>query len=236
MEYQGAYISIISSKRPERVAAMNQHAPMATWFVGKGEKQHYLNAGAANVIESGKLCESRNAALQQAFQMNLPCLQLSDDLKKIKKAHSKTQTEEVKLLNCVKEMASTGQKFGAKLCGVAPTSNPFFYNPEKPFKNKAFIVGDMILVFPSDLRFDENMSLKEDYDFTLSHLRKYGKVLRFDNILAEFMHRSNKGGAVAYRTSDMEKKNIEYLKKKWGNAIRENPRRKDEILLNIKSS
>lgn len=234
MKHNEIYISIISSKRPERVGAMNLHAPMATWFVGKGEREIYLNAGAKNVIESGGLCESRNAALEAAFGLGLPCLQLSDDLKKVKKAHSKTHTQEIQLIDAVNEICFIGKKTGAKLCGVAPTSNPYFYNPEKPYKNKAFIVGDMILVFPCEVRFDEKMRLKEDYDFTLNHLKKYGKVLRVDNILAEFMHRSNKGGAVSYRTSQMENESIAYLKKKWGKAIRENPRRKDEILINTK--
>lgn len=228
------FVAIISARRPDRVPAMNEHAPDATWFVADGEGDTYRAAGAKNVVESGKLCESRNAALNAAFAMNLPCLQLSDDLKRIKKAHSKTDTEPVSLASAAREMLLAGQKFKAKLCGVAPTSNPYFYNPEKPYRDRAFIVGDMILVFPCDLRFDEKMRLKEDYDYTLSHIQKFGGVLRVDNILAEFAHRSNKGGAVSYRTSELERECIAYLKKKWGNAIKDNPRRPDEILLNLR--
>ena len=228
------FVSIISARRPERVPAMNQHAPNATWFVAFGEGEQYRAAGAINVIESGGLCESRNAALEYAFSQNLPCVQLSDDLKAIKKAHSKKQTEPMSFAKAASEMLHAAKTYKSHLVGVAPTSNAFYYNPEKPHKINAFIVGDMILVMPCDIRFDTNMRLKEDYDYTLSHIRQFGKVVRVDNILAEFAHRTNKGGAVAYRTSALEQSCISYLKKKWGNRIKDNPRRANEILLNLK--
>lgn len=234
MNNNNIFVSIISARRPDRVPAMNAHVAEATWFVAAGEGDVYRAAGAKHVVESGKLCESRNAALNAAFVLGLPCLQLSDDLKRVKKAHSKTDTEQVTLISAAREMLAAGKQFGAKLCGVAPTSNPYFYNPEKPYRDRAFIVGDMILVFPCDLRFDEKMRLKEDYDYTLRHIEAFGQVLRVDNILAEFAHRSNKGGAVSYRTSELERECIAYLKKKWGKAIKDNPRRPDEILLNLR--
>jgi len=131
-------------------------------------------------------------------------------------------------------MLYAAKTFKSNLVGVAPTANAFYYNPEKPYKTNAFIVGDMILVMPCDLRFDTNMLLKEDYDYTLKHITKYGRVIRADNILAEFAHRTNRGGAVSYRTATLEQVCIAYLKKKWGKKIRDNPRRPNEILMNLK--
>ena len=228
------FTAIISSRRPDRVPEMQRHAPDCTWFVGNGEANDYRMNGAIKVVESGGLCESRNAALETAFKQGLPCVQLSDDLKSIKKAHDKKNIEPYSLNKACKEMLHLGKTYKAKLVGVAPTANAFYYNPLQPFKQKAFIVGDMIMVFPCDHRFDENLLLKEDYDFTLKHLQKEGKVLRVNFILAEFAHRTNKGGAVSYRTSMLEKTCIAYLKRKWGKLIRDNPRRPDEILLNLK--
>jgi hypothetical protein len=224
--------AIISSKRQHQVPAMQKLAGNdCFWFVGAGESANYFSEGAVNVVESGGLCQSRNAALNMAFEIGIPCLQLSDDAKKIKRAHSKKDSQEISLNDAVSEMEMVCSAYGVKLCGVAPTSNLFYFNPEKPYKNKGFVVGDMIYVKPSPERFDENLRLKEDYDFTLQHMISYGKIARLDNIMAEFAHRTNKGGAVAYRTSDLEKQSIAYLKKKWGKFIVNNPRRPDEILL-----
>ena len=228
-----AHIGIISARRPERVVPMMKFAPDATWYVAEGEGETYRSAGAKFVVEAGKLCESRNAALEDAFKQDLPCVQLSDDLAALKKAHDKKQVELISLEQAIKDMLLVTDKIGAKLAGCAPTSNPFYYNPEKPYRSAGFIVADFILVRPCDLRFDVKMRLKEDYDYTLQHLAKFGKVARLDNLLASFAHRTNKGGAVAYRTSALEQESIAYLRTKWGSAIRNNPRRQNEILLNL---
>lgn len=228
-------VTIISARRPERVSAMQSIVgKQAHWFVASGDGEAYRKNGAINVYESGGLCQSRNAALDFAFSNGAACIQLSDDLKKIKKAHSKTQTELIPFESAISEMTQVAAIYKAKLVGVAPTSNSFFYNPEKPYKSKAFIVGDMMLILPCEIRFDTNLKLKEDYDFTLNHIKCFGRAVRIDNILAEFAHRTNSGGAVSYRTEELEQASIRYLKKKWGAAIRDNPRRKNEILLNIK--
>jgi hypothetical protein len=228
------FTAVISARRPERVPAMKALLGSgAHWFVAKGDGDAYRANGADNVVESGGLCESRNAALDMAFSKDMPCVQMSDDLKAIKKAHSKTQTEPMKFAQAIGDMLHVAKLYRSRLVGVAPTANAFYYNPEKPFKLKAFIVGDMILCIPCDIRFDTNLLLKEDYDFTLKHLKQFGRAVRVDNILAEFAHRTNAGGAVSYRTELLEQTCIAYLKRKWGAVIRDNPRRKNEILLKI---
>jgi hypothetical protein len=121
---------------------------------------------------------------------------------------------------------------GLHLAGVAPTSNPYFSDPNKRIVTHKFIVGDLIIVSPeTDLRFDENLKLKEDYDYTLQHLHRYGGAARVDSIMAMFKHRTNPGGAVAFRTAEREQEAISYLKAKWPGEIRDNPRRENEILM-----
>ena len=46
--------------------------------------------------------------------------------------------------------------------GFPPTNNPFF--ALKEYEYNQFIVGDFILIKPNELRFDDNLRLKEDYD------------------------------------------------------------------------
>ena len=88
----------------------------------------------------------------------------------------------------------------------------------------------MFFCKPNEIRFDEQLTLKEDYDFTLQHIQKYGTV-RYQKYLFTFQHYSNKGGAVDIRNDKEEQKNIMILKSKWGDKIRLNTKRKNEILI-----
>lgn len=227
-------ITIISARRPKSVAKMNEFAPNARWYVAKGDAESYLEAGAGNVIEAGSLCDSRNRALEDAFAENKACVQLSDDLTKLQQVDDELQLWDITLEEAVKAMAKICQGTGAKLAGVAPVANTFYYSPEKPVKTQHFIVGDMIYVEPSKPKFDTELKLKEDYDFTAQHIAMYDLVARCDFIFASFKHRTNAGGAVSYRTPEVEQESIARLKDKWGNAIRLNPRRENEILFDGK--
>jgi hypothetical protein len=62
---------------------------------------------------------------------------------------------------------------------------------------------------------------------------KYGSIARCNAVLATFAHRTNKGGACDYRTSELEQTTIKQLKDKWPGMLKDNPKRKDEILLAI---
>lgn len=223
----GAYLSVISSGRPHRVKPMAQLIGPATWYVSDGEFESYLG-NDCQPVESGGLCESRNAALGDAFEVGVPCIQLSDDLKRIRFAEGGEGGFKVAVERMRCQL--TQSRF-FKLAGVAPTDNDFYYDAKKPVSHLGFIVGDMIMVLPTDLRFDENMYLKEDYDYTLQHVTTYGGVVRCNDLLFSFTHRTNSGGAVEHRTADREQEAIGYLKDKWGSFVRDNPRRENEILL-----
>ena len=228
------YAGTISHKRSKNVAKMEDLCGPLTWYVGDGEGEAYRAEGASSVVESGGLCRSRNAILDDAFADGLPAVELSDDLKKIEVVHHAKEKRPATFEDAVGLMFDALETTGTKLCGVAPTSNAFFYNPKKPIHKFAFIVGDMLLVLPSKLRFDEQLRLKEDYDFTLQHIAKFGGVARQNQVLATFAHRTNKGGACDYRTSELEQETIAQLKAKWPGMIRDNKRGKDEILLALR--
>lgn len=227
-------IAIISARRPNAVEKMKQFAPDAYWFVAIGDKNAYQQAGAVNVIESGALCESRNLALETAFQKNIPCVQLSDDLTKLQHIDDELKLWDLTLNDAITAMAKITQSMGVKLAGVAPVANTFYYSKDKPVKTQHFIVGDMIYVEPSKPRFDTELHLKEDYDFTAQHIAIYGGVARCDFIFASFKHRTNAGGAVTYRTPEIEQNAIARLQEKWGSAIRLNKRRENEVLFDGK--
>jgi hypothetical protein len=232
------YVSIISHARTQNVAAMESLVGPATWFVGKGEGAAYRQVGASAVVEAGGLCRSRNAGIDAAMKAKAVCVQLSDDLKKVQVAwfcneRKKNVASDITFPQAIERIWEGMQKTKAHLGGAAPTANPFYANTDKPIHPSAFIVGDCILVHDTTLRFNEEMTLKEDYDYTLRHLAAYGAVARRDDVMLTFLHRTNPGGAVEARTAQLEQDNIARLKADWGDMIADNPRRPNEILLKL---
>lgn len=234
---ENIYVSIISARRPQAVKLIQERLPIpATWYVAEGESDSYKQQSKTPIAvkETGPLTRSRNQALIDAFAQNAWCLQLSDDIIKCHRAINKKEKVEISIWQAVLELKAEMERTRAKLGGVAPTANEFYFNPLKPIKTSAFIVGDFLLIAPSKPRFDESLRLKEDYQLTLDHLKMYGRVCRADRLLVGFKHRDNAGGAVAYRTPELEQETIRYLKSRYPGMVKDNPRRKNEILLNIR--
>lgn len=221
-------VAVISKGRPENVAKM---APFlrgqpVLWLVPEDEVSEYRNAGAVADSDGGSLCVARNMALDRTFAKDLVCVQVSDDLRGIKALDGDPVHPFAWALH---EMEMALDETGLVLAGCAPTDNLYFAKPG--VSTRKFIVGDLIMVRPTHLRFDENLRLKEDYDFTLQHWETYGGAARCDFIAPSFTHKTNAGGAVDVRTAEVEKESIAYLKEKWGDLIRDNPRRPNEVLL-----
>lgn len=233
------FLTVISHKRPDNVERMTKLVGPATWCVGEDEGAAYAEAGAAAVVETGALCRSRNAAIDMAQLAARPCVELSDDLTKVQLAVWSAERSKIVAQDCpfgvalgrvLEGMLSTGAQLG----GVAPTANPFYANVAKPIHPSAFIVGDFIVIgVETQLRFDEKMTLKEDYMYTLDHITTHGCVARRDDVLVTFLHRKNAGGACAVRTPELEQENIALLKAKYPHFVGDNPRRPNEILLKL---
>jgi hypothetical protein len=212
----------------------------AIWCVGYGEKDDYIKLGASYVEETGGLVKSRNEAISMAHSKGQDCIMIDDDLDKIQCAVSNNNrhNQDMSFKQTLDIMYRASNDIGhrAFLIGVASTPNAFYFNPLKPYSFTHFIGGwFMIVRNGADLYFDKQFKLKEDYDYTLQHIQTYGLALRCNEILARFKHYGNKGGAVDYRNDDLEQDMIALLKQKWGPVIRDNPRRKNEILLQVKA-
>lgn len=222
-------VYVISANRYNDLPFNKQQKEKYIFCVKNGQKELYEQNGCKQVYNTGNLMDSRNFALEHAFKNNNICIQLSDDIKKVTTNKNFFKKETVSLDEAIQDIVSKFIKIkGVDLMGVPPTDNYFFAN-KLVLENK-FCIGDMLFVKPNELRFDTQLSLKEDYDYTLQHIQK-GKVLRYQKYLFTFKHYSNKGGAVDIRNDKEEQKNIMILKYKWGDKIRLNPKRKNEILI-----
>jgi len=207
-----------------------------TFFVkDQTDVDNYKKNGAIDVIASGSLMDSRNAALEYCFNKGMVCVELSDDLENImlNDFTGKRTKQYVTVIEVLKDIMPNFINSGYYLAGFPPTNNPFF--ALKEFDLNKFIVGDFLIIKPTTLRFDTNMRLKEDYDFCLQFMKEKGGCIRYAKYLMSFKHYSNKGGAVSYRTEQLEQETIKYLISKWGECITLNTKRKNEILLNKNS-
>jgi hypothetical protein len=223
-------VYVISARRYDKLNLNAEQKQKYIFCVKKGEKHLYEKHGCKNVFETGTLMQSRNAALDMAFNENKICVQLSDDLKKVTTNKNFTLKKQVDVDFAIRELIKVFMKVeGVYLMGIPPTSNDFF--AKSLISKNTFCIGDMLFIKPNDLRFDTSLTLKEDYDYTLQHLEKFNNTFRYQKFLFEFEHYKNKGGAVDYRTEKEEQKNILLLFQKWGDKIRLNPKRKNEILI-----
>lgn len=223
-------VYVISAGRYDKLPFTIEQKQKYIFCVKNGEKELYQKNGCKNVFETGTLMQSRNKALEMAFAKNKICVQLSDDLKRVTTNRNFCEKKVVDLDTAINEMIKVFNKIdGVYLMGVPPTSNDFF--AKNKISKNTFCIGDMLFIKPNKLIFDTSLTLKEDYDYTLQHLEKYGNCFRYQKYLFEFEHYKNKGGAVDYRTEKEERKNILILMSKWGDKIRLNPKRKNEILI-----
>jgi len=108
---------------------------------------------------------------------------------------------------------------GTNLFGYSVNSDRLLYRYFKPIYFCNVIVGNMMGIVNDGQRFDENLKLKEDYDFFLQTILKYKYAIKFTKYFFSVKHLTNSGGCVDYRTKELERESIKYLQSKWGKSI-----------------
>ena len=231
MKFDNCKFYVISKGRADTAKEVEARFGVpTTWVIPEDEAYDVENVVYQK--EPG-LCNARNTVLDDCFKTHEYCFMLDDDYIKSYRFQSKTEKIEIPFTELAEEMLNVlAQHAPIRLAGCVPTDNAFFSSQKVQLKH--FCIGACLLVRKTDLRFDTNFSLKEDYDYTLQHVRKYGGVARLGYMSPSFNHYSNTGGVVAYRNDELEAQSVELLKRKWGKAVRDNPRRPNEVILNIK--
>lgn len=182
----------------------------------------------------GSLVGNRNLALDYCFKRNKICVQIDDDLLSVSLNDftGKRTKQYVTVKQAIEDLIKGFITSDYNFAGAPPTENPFFATKES--QENILITAPFTLTKPNNIRFDKNMRLKEDYDYTLQHI-KQGGCIRYHKYLFNFKRYGNNGGAVSYRTSQLEQETIKYLQTKWGECIKLNAKRENEILINKNS-
>lgn len=232
------HAAVISTKRPHRVIPMTGvlGEVAATWYVTAGEEEAYVAAGVPRGSVVGcepNISAARNAAIADARAHGACSIQTSDDLRAVRRlwmAGTTRKNERIAFLDAVGWLLATAEKTSRVYGGVAVTNNPLNYKGVDVSFDK-FVACDLIYVSPRCPLFDTNMALKEDYDMTLEVVLNHGGVFRCDNILCDFPHRENKGGANTYRNSRTEDAVTARMFAKWGCLIEKHRTRDGQISL-----
>ena len=113
-------------------------------------------------------------------------------------------------------------EFGYRLWGLNCNGDKLSYRHWAPFSMSSIILGPFCCHLKNDIRYDEMLPLKEDYDLAIQHLNKYRGILRLNGYHYLCEQSTNKGGCAAMRNRKREQEQFELLQKKWGsNIVRE---------------
>lgn len=221
-----------------------------TWYVDQPSEKAYRALGL-NVVVGGKLVPARNKALADAAKLGRPCVQLSDDIMRWDYYNGKDEgniglfagNEAAKEADRFRISPVAAARFilakmrgvpagqpQPMLGGVFPLGNAGMAFGRGAISTDHFILGDFFVHdIGSQCKFDRQMTLKEDYDFTCAHLGRHGAVMRCNRMFISVVHEVNAGGACSERDAagQRERENIKILQKKWPGVFSLNGRRGD---------
>lgn len=209
-----------SYRRPDSCTTQ-EYLPSCTYVVAKSEKKAYLDNGhriiAVRNDVQGNVSSVRNWILDN-FN---PVLILDDDIRRFgrwnKQENQKLTTDEA--MEFIEHAFVLAKQLGARMWGLNLLPDKGAYREYTPFAFRSVVLGPVQGFVNMDLRYDESLPLKEDYDLSLQVLNKYRRTLRFNMYHYVCNQHSNVGGCATYRTMERERNQFALLQKKWGSDI-----------------
>lgn len=109
--------------------------------------------------------------------------------------------------------------WGFGMWGCNYNQNKALYKQFAPFGTTKGALGQFMVFVRDELRFDESLPLKEDYDMVLQQLKKYRGALCVNYAFAEGDFGNLKGGTAVRRNLQAEREQYALFKRKWGSKI-----------------
>jgi hypothetical protein len=206
-----------------KTAITQDYLPYCKYVVAEFEADEYLDRGHDIWIvpdsAQGSVSRIRNYILDNSESKRI--VMLDDDMSFI----GRWQNQKQRKLSAddVLEFCESGfnlaEQLGVKYWGLNLLVDKGAYREYTPFSMTSCILGPFQAFNNLDLRYDDNLPLKEDYDLSLQVLNKYRKTLRFNAYHYSVKQHTNTGGCANYRTLQREKEQLLLLQKKWGDSI-----------------
>ena len=217
-------IAIPSYKRPDRCKTAKLLSK-AVIYVHEFEVEEYKKFNDNKIVvipddlQKKGMAVIRNFILDKAEHDNV--LMVDDDLNKFGYYENCEQfrMKEGEIYAFIEMAFRMCKEAGTVLWGVNLQSDKKFYRDYSPISLNSVILGPFMGIIRTELRFDNDLGLKEDYDYSLMVLNRYRRILRLNKYHYMSDHIKKGGGCATYRTSEAEEKQAEAFQKKWGNKI-----------------
>ncbi|MGB0934742.1 MAG: hypothetical protein ACPGXY_01600 [Alphaproteobacteria bacterium] len=217
-------ISYLSPSYKRAKGAITQETfPFVKYVVAEFEAEEYAREGHDCWVvpdhAQGSVAKIRNYILDNALTEKI--VMLDDDMTGIARWENQ---KAIRLTpNGVQEFCEMGfqmaEDLDIKYWGMNMLSDKGAYREYTPLAFKSCILGPFQAFNDLELRYDEKLPLKEDYDLSLQVLNKYRKTLRFNAYHYLVKQHTNTGGCADYRTVQYEKDQMQALVRKWGSKI-----------------
>lgn len=214
-----------SYKRPEK-SITQIHYPNVKLVVRESEAEEYIANGNDIVVcpdsAQGNVCRVRNWILDNLYDDADCIVIIDDDCSYIGRWEEQSQ---IKFnMNDLEEfsenIANITKEMGFHMWGLNCVTDKGAYREYTPFSTIQFIGAPLQAhLKTSEIRFDEELPLKEDYDITLQHIHKYGGCLRVNFAHYNVKQAEQEGGCATYRNLDKEKQQFFALQRKWGKDV-----------------
>jgi hypothetical protein len=214
-----------SYKRPEK-SITQIHFPDVQLVVRESEADEYIANGNDVVVcpdsAQGNLCRVRNWILDNLFDDADCIVLLDDDCSRIGRWEEQVQIKfnMGDLSEFAENMANITKDMGFHFWGLNCVTDKGAYREYTPFGTLQYIGGPFQAhLKTSEIRYDEDLPLKEDYDISLQHIHKYGGCLRVNFAHYDVKQAEQEGGCATYRNLKKEKQQFFALQKKWGKDV-----------------
>lgn len=220
------------SYKREKVKTLNIIPDLKIYIDEKEEKMYKKeNPNGKFVIcdkgIQGNVARVRNYILDKEFSggADVVCI-VDDDLNglyrfdvDLKNKFGYIRKEITNIYEFIEKYSIICYELGYKLWGVNCNSDGMSYRHYSPFSLSSIILGPFCVHLKNDIRYDEKLPLKEDYDLAIQHLNKYRGILRLNFVHYICEQSTNAGGCASIRNLKKEKEQFELLQKKWGSDI-----------------
>jgi hypothetical protein len=214
-----------SYKRPEKSITQTIY-PFVKLVVRESEADEYLKNGNEIIIcpdvAQGNVSRVRNWIKDNLMNDFDAIIMLDDDNSGIGRWENQKYNvfKSDELEEFCEKIAIICSDFGFYSFGLNCVMDKGAYMEHTPFSTNSFIGAPFHgILNGNECSYDENLPLKEDYDWTIQNCKKYGGVLRVNFASYNVKQAKQKGGCADMRNSNEEKKQLELLQKKWGSKI-----------------
>lgn len=169
----------------------------------------------------GNMARIRNFILEECYKKSDYVVMMDDDVSDIL-YHENGKRVSMKEKD-IKDFVVNGfimcEDMDIKLFGLNLLDDRKAYREYSPYSTLSVVLGPFCGHIKSSIRYDERLGLKEDYDYSLQHLRKYKGILRFNKYSYTVDHITGSGGCTSYRVREEEERQIRLFQKKWSRKV-----------------